>query len=568
VITAALGAAVVVSVGVALPPARLAPAAGAGDAAVPGALHVHTNRSDGRSSPDQIAAIAARAGLKFVVFADHGDATRIPDPPSYRSGVLCIDAVEISTSAGHLIALGLPAAPYPLAGEARDVLDDVHRLGGWGIAAHPDSPKVDLEWRDWSVPLDGLEMLNLDTAWRVHAGRPEWRSRFRLVTALLTYPIRPAETIASLLTDAPALAARWDELTAAREVPLFAGADAHARLELRDSRPGDNRFTLALPGYEAVFRTLTMRVRTPRPLSGDAAADAPLVLDALVHGRGYAVIDAIQTPPVFDFSAVVDGAELHEGQAAVAQGPVTLAVRTNAPPSFTTTIWRDGAALASRSATPELTVTAPAGAAVYRVDIRATDRPGAPVWILSNPIYIRKVEQDTAVAAAPPARPAPRDRALFDARASAEWRTESAPESKVALDVIAGASGREMRVRYALPGGDGFGQYAAVVVDTKGGLAPHARVVFTARAERPMRISVQLRSAVTPTENDRWQRSVYVDTADAVHSLALDDFMPVGATRTPRAPIETVHAILFAVDRTNTKPGSAGRFWLKNVSLR
>ena len=36
--------------------------------------------------------VAARAGLKFIVFTDHGDATRTPDPPAYRSGVLCIDA--------------------------------------------------------------------------------------------------------------------------------------------------------------------------------------------------------------------------------------------------------------------------------------------------------------------------------------------------------------------------------------------------------------------------------------------------------------------------------------------
>ena len=62
---------------------------------------------------------AARAGLKFVVFTDHGDATATPEPPAYRSGVLCLDAVEISTAGGHYIALDMPTAPYPLGGEAR-----------------------------------------------------------------------------------------------------------------------------------------------------------------------------------------------------------------------------------------------------------------------------------------------------------------------------------------------------------------------------------------------------------------------------------------------------------------
>ena len=57
-----------------------------------------------------------RAGLKFIVVTDHGDATRAPDPPVYRDGVLCLDAVEISTAGGHYIALDMPKAPYPLGG--------------------------------------------------------------------------------------------------------------------------------------------------------------------------------------------------------------------------------------------------------------------------------------------------------------------------------------------------------------------------------------------------------------------------------------------------------------------
>ena len=75
------------------------------------------------------------------------------DNPSLRamsSGVLCIDAVEISTNAGHYIALGLGAAPYRLGGEASAVVEDVRRLGGFGIVAHPDSPRPALAWRDWT----------------------------------------------------------------------------------------------------------------------------------------------------------------------------------------------------------------------------------------------------------------------------------------------------------------------------------------------------------------------------------------------------------------------------------
>src|SRR5438874_12619464 len=158
-------AAVAVFVALTIPPRRLA-LQPLDTQAVPGILHIHTNRSDGTSGPEEIAAAAARAGLKFVVFTDHGDATRTPDLPQYRSGVLCIDGVEISSTGGHYIAIDMPPSPYPLGGEPRDVVEDVHRLGGFGIAAHPDSPKPQLRWADWNVPFDGVETVNLDTSWR------------------------------------------------------------------------------------------------------------------------------------------------------------------------------------------------------------------------------------------------------------------------------------------------------------------------------------------------------------------------------------------------------------------
>ena len=63
---------------------RLTPAPAG--AVVRGAYHIHSQRSDGSGTVDSIAAAAARAGLQFIILTDHGDGTRTPDPPSYRSG--------------------------------------------------------------------------------------------------------------------------------------------------------------------------------------------------------------------------------------------------------------------------------------------------------------------------------------------------------------------------------------------------------------------------------------------------------------------------------------------------
>src|SRR5205085_11761978 len=93
---------------------------------VRGAFHIHSIRSDGSGTPDAIAAAAARAGLQFIILTDHGDGTRVPDPPAYRSGVLTIDGVELNTTGGHFAAVGLPVSPYPIAGTPDDVIADVH----------------------------------------------------------------------------------------------------------------------------------------------------------------------------------------------------------------------------------------------------------------------------------------------------------------------------------------------------------------------------------------------------------------------------------------------------------
>ena len=44
-----------------------------------GAFHIHSVRSDGSGTVDEIATAAARAGLQFIILTDHGDGTRAPE---------------------------------------------------------------------------------------------------------------------------------------------------------------------------------------------------------------------------------------------------------------------------------------------------------------------------------------------------------------------------------------------------------------------------------------------------------------------------------------------------------
>jgi hypothetical protein len=78
-----------------------------------------------------------------------------------------------------------------------------------------------------------------------------------------------------------------------------------------------------------------------------------------------------------------------------------------------------------------------------------------------------------------------------------------------------------------------------------------------------MRVSVQLRAG----ENERWQRSVYLEAFKEEHTIYFDDLTPVGTTASVTPPLDRVRGVLFVIDTTNTKPGSSGRLWITSTAL-
>lgn len=558
-VAAALVAAAIVFAAATIPARRLA-LEPLQDGSVPGAIHVHTNRSDGSSGTDEVAAAAARAGLKFLVFTDHGDATRAPDPPVYRSGVLCLDGTEISTSGGHYIALDMPASPYPLGGEPRDVVEDVRRLGGFGIAAHPDSPKPELRWEDWTAPIDAVELLNLDTSWRVLIELPGWGPKGRLMTGLFDYPLRPVESIARLIQPTAALP-QWEAVARQRRLVTIAGADAHARLAPRSFDPGDARFALPVPSYESSFRVLSVRVQPEAPLSGDALRDAAAVYQAIRAGRVYTAIDGIATPPAFEFTASNGLGSARQGDRIGAAGPLTLHVRSNAPPNFVTNVYAGLRAIAVVRDSQDVTVHASDAPGVYWAEIVAPD-PRPMTWVRSNPIYVGGAEPPTREPRPPTATPT-RSLAMFDGRSAAGWTVEHDAQSLAAVDVATTSDGSELRFRFGLADGPAVGQYASLVLTLPAGVEAFDGIRFRIRTEKPMRLSVQVRVL----NADRWQRSVYVTSSPDEQTVRFDDVRPVGGhDRTP-VRVADLRSIMLVVDTLNTRTGTSGRVWVKDVAL-
>ncbi len=524
---------------------------------VAGAFHVHTNRSDGAGSIDDVAAAAARAGLKFVVLADHGDATRRPEPASYRSGVLCLDGVEISTSGGHYVAVGMPQAPYPLAGEARDVVDDVARLDGFGVVAHGGSRKSELRWQDWAAPFDALEWLNLDSEWRDE-------TRARLTRTLFTYPLRKPEVLASLISRPVSVLKHWDETSATRRIVALASTDAHGQIVWQGGAPRRGLVALEFPSYEVCFRTLTTRLELDGPLTGNAEADARTVIAALRSGHHYTALDALAAPPAFEFRGRAGGIVAREGDVLAASGPVALEARVNAPRGATLMIFRNGTVI--RETTDlRLMYVVNGEPAVYRVEVRVPNAPGRPPvsWIMSNPIYVGEPHRPP-----PAARPAATDTVdLLDAGSIAPHWAHEQDRSSTATVVDTGTSGSPpLLFRYSLGPGQPYDQFAALVRPVENGLANYDRVTIRARASRPLRISVQLRAS-SRHDSQRWQRSVYLDATARTVTIFLDDVNPMeGAVG--RAPLARIDALLFVIDTNNTAPGTSGEIAFSQIAYQ
>ena len=505
-----------------------------------GAIHVHTRRSDGTGTPEAVAAAAERAGLNFIVLTDHGDGTLPPEPPVYRGRVLCIDAVEISTDGGHVLALGLSGAPYPLGGEPRDVLDDIERLGGFAIAAHPASAKPELRWSDWSLPIGGLEWLNADSEWRDE-------SALALVRALFTYPARRHESLARLLDRPDDLMKQWDALSARRRTVAVAAADAHARIGMRNlGEPYDSRALLPIPSYEASFRTFSIAVPGVT-LTGNAPADASAVLDSIRQGRVYSTVDALAGPAALSLGA--DGK--------------TLRVAAQAPPGASIVLLRDGREqTASMAAVLEHDASKEPG--VYRVEVRLPGAPGSPPvpWVVSNAMYVGRPDADEMPAS--PGRQPTEFETVYDDGAAADWVAATGARSVAAIDRLKAVDGGQIGFRFALGGALSESPYAALVVPAGPRIAKYERLVFTARASRPMRVSVQLQ-APGGAEGQRWHRSVYLNPTPRVVTIAFDDMTPRGVTSSPRPVLGDVQSVLFVVDTVNAETGSNGQFVIDDV---
>lgn len=514
-----------------------------------GAVHVHTELSgDASGTVAEIAAAAARAGLDFVLVADHtralGDAGRIDT--AWHGSVLVISGAEISTDSGHLLAVGLRPHPFALGPSAAQALDDIDELGGSAYIAHPTGGET--AWRGGWMRARGAEIASLSSALKVASTRS-------LLAAALLVPINREAAAARLAGGVWGGLPAWDQRTSmsaplARPLVGLGAVDAHGPV------------LAGFPDYETAFRSLATMVwmpESPDP-GGDARAAAATLARQLSAGRVATVLTALGSAPGLTFRAERGGGRVLEaGEMGRARGGTSTFVGDiGAAGPYRMDLLRDGAPVASVTGGPLVHETETAG--TYRLQVFRTDVPGVDApWIVTNPVYLWTDE--AAVAARQMAVP-PLPLPVLDADllTSPGWAAESDIDS--GSDLARSEHGLRWDLRIAEV--EREDAYAALSwrppspVDWQGVGGLGVRL----RTERSMRVSLRVWTRDDGGAEQTWERVVRADaeppgTAVSFEAFRRIDELPGAATvGIPPLALARVSGVALVLTPQRLRPGT------------
>lgn len=548
------------------PLAVAGPAPGDGFTRLKGVVHVHTTLSDGGGTPAEVVAAAQAAGLDFLFITDHNNLDA-KGSEGYHGRLLVGVGTEISTTDGHLLALGLPDPPLRFYGDPDAALDDVRVLGGVAFAAHPHSPRVDFRWRRWDLPgAWGLELLNGDSQWRA-AGA------WRLFRTLTGYAVNREAALVDSLSDPAATLAQWDRLLASRPTPVLAGADAHSRVALGRERGSGGR-ALRFPAYEPVFRLVRNHVLLDAPLSGEPARDLATLAAALGRGRTYVAMDALAPADGFSCLVVSQGRRYTMGDDVPWSPGLRLRAGGRVPPGARLRLLRDGTPMADEPQALDVELPQPG---VYRVEARVAGH-GMP-WVLTNALYVfdaGALAARRARAAWPAPVPAPAvGRALNELTnpAAGRFHVEADPSSSVTPSFEALGDDHALRLDFHL-GQPGSGSvrhgWAAFMDRSPRDLSGFQGLVLSLRADGLYRLWVQVRDE-NPRGSDEgsetWLTSVRAEPTWRRVALPFKRFRSLDPHSDGRLDPGRVRSLGLVLDELTVKPGTRGTLWVADAGL-
>jgi len=353
-----------------------------------GCIHIHTTFSDGSAKHHEIARLAARAGLDYLIVTDHN--TYVPEYQGWYSGARKISRQGIiggtlllvgeevhdpaHSQANHYLAFNAGEELRAYADGPGQLVAAVRERGGLGFIAHPYehsgaySHEDEINWVDWRVVgYTGLEIWNYMS---------EFKAYLPNLPVALLYAYAPRLAITGPF---PETLVRWDGLLGQRKVVALGGVDAHAHVY----QVGPLKRQVF--GYEHLFRTVTTHLLLAEPWNGQLRHDGGLVYEALAAGRAFVAYEALASARSFSFTAEQGsrtftlGDELPEGR--------TTRFRVQTPVPAHLRLVLNGFCVAEATASEMVYESRVPGA--YRVEAYRRYAFKERGWVFTNPIYIK-----------------------------------------------------------------------------------------------------------------------------------------------------------------------------------
>jgi hypothetical protein len=343
-----------------------------------GVLGVHSRYSDGASKYGEIAVLARKADLDFVVFTDvHSMRARKDGKVGNYGHLYLMCGAELKRPEGKLWILGPKTLPKGLGRATASICAEVNSKG-LSVVAMPLDPEE--PWSDWGLSnFTALEVVNLRSLWR-RADPLTWLGAVSV--NLLDGP----GSYARLGVDRAAFTL-WDELCRTRPVVGLASAETLGWSKVL----GD--WYLNVPSYESAFHTIHTYVLLPQRLPNNPETASALITGALARGHCFGCIAPIGDGRGFRFTARTGGRKVVMGdETSLGDEPTILEAYCPPAEGVELLLLRDGRLLKRYSDNRFAYRVFKPG--VYRVEawVVAPNLPWGTVrrlWLFSNPIYVR-----------------------------------------------------------------------------------------------------------------------------------------------------------------------------------
>ena len=347
-----------------------------------GVLNVHSKKSTGSSSIQDIIKAANDVGLDFIIFNEEMPLGR-KEPASINYGRLSVfygfELPYKNTSV--LFTDRLNKRTFTSNSEIQIFLSDYFDNGGDEliILAHPIRPGF--EWKDEAPKeISGVEVLNLREVWR-----SSWREKkFLFLRTLFFYPFNPSLFFLNIYSDTAVSTNLWDSWNSKNHINGYVGSDVNSKLRF-------GKKYIDFPGYKTIFSMAKNHVVIKEELT--SVKKDKVLLEALNRGSSYFSLDIFGNPSGFSFYANMISEPLRLMGSEVKLEDVK-SLKINLPVTkvkVKTVLIKDSKIIKKSFGEFEYI---PTEAGVYRVELHVA--PRFPLfreqkwipWVFSNPIKI------------------------------------------------------------------------------------------------------------------------------------------------------------------------------------